>query len=400
MSGSRTVTLATLLHQVTETVAVEDERRYRQITVRTKGLGLSERGLQRGAEIGTKRQFRVRAGQWLISRIDARNGAMGLVPETLDGSIVTQDFPVFQLDSELVDAQFFVLYTARPEFWDECHLVSEGSTNRVRLNVKEFLELEVDLPSMAEQQAIVDVVSTLTELQEAATVEAQRAAGLLRSLQSEVIGEMDAEEVPVGEIVHSIDAGKSPKCHDRRPVADEWGVLKVSAIRSGEFFVDEAKALPADQEAFPRAEVRHGDVLVSRANTSALVGAVCVVDGRPHRRLLCDKTLRFHLDAVRVHPGFFVEAMAGPSAREQIELAATGTSDSMKNVSQASLREVTIPLPSMDVQTKVAKTAQALRVAVRAARREDELLRGVRVALIEDLLAGVRKASAFDRIPV
>jgi len=47
------------------------------------------------------RQWRVRTGQVLLSRIDARNGAIGLVPFELDDAIVTNDFWAFERDVQL-----------------------------------------------------------------------------------------------------------------------------------------------------------------------------------------------------------------------------------------------------------------------------------------------------------
>lgn len=138
-------------------------------------------------------------------------------------------------------------------------------------------------------------------------------------------------------------------------------MLKVSAIREGRFVPSEAKALPTGIEPLTRAEVRTGDVLMSRANTSALVGAVCRVAKTPSKLLLCDKTLRLVVNTRTADPDYLVEVLALPSVREQIEDAAAGSSASMKNIPQQSVRALSIPLPSVPEQRQLAFRFRAIR---------------------------------------
>ena len=87
--------LSCVLKRIKEPVVIEDEKRYRRVTVRLYGQGVVERDELYGKDIGTKRQFIAREGQLIISRIDARNGAFGIVPKELDGAVVTNDFWLF-----------------------------------------------------------------------------------------------------------------------------------------------------------------------------------------------------------------------------------------------------------------------------------------------------------------
>jgi hypothetical protein len=69
-------------------VVVESGTSYKQVTIRTNYKGVVLRGTQDGETILTKNQFAVSAGQFILSRIDARNGAFGIIPEELEGAIV------------------------------------------------------------------------------------------------------------------------------------------------------------------------------------------------------------------------------------------------------------------------------------------------------------------------
>lgn len=64
----------------------------------------------------------VRANQFLISRIDARNGASGLVPLSLEGAVVSNDFPAFIINSNRlarpsqIGSHFLHATRSTPEF--------------------------------------------------------------------------------------------------------------------------------------------------------------------------------------------------------------------------------------------------------------------------------------------
>ncbi len=81
---------------------IEEDEEYTRLTIRMNGQGVGIRDKVCGREIGTKRQFRVKAGQFLLSKIDARNGAFGLVPNDCDNAIVTGNFWAFDISTDRV----------------------------------------------------------------------------------------------------------------------------------------------------------------------------------------------------------------------------------------------------------------------------------------------------------
>jgi type I restriction enzyme S subunit len=103
----------------------------------------------------------VRQNQLLLSRIDARNGAIGLVPEELDGAVVTNDFPAFALDPDRLEPFYINWLSKTADFVELCKAASEGTTNRVRLKEERFLALEIPLPPLPEQRRIVARIEAL-----------------------------------------------------------------------------------------------------------------------------------------------------------------------------------------------------------------------------------------------
>ena len=154
MSEWPKVRLGEVLKRSEETILPSVDAEYREITVRLWGKGVIERGIVNGASISGRR-FIAHSGQFIASRIDARNGAMGIVPETLDESIVTNDFPLFNINSERLLPAYLGWLCRTQDFVEMCRHASEGTTNRVRLKEDRFLELDIPLPTFLVQNRIV-----------------------------------------------------------------------------------------------------------------------------------------------------------------------------------------------------------------------------------------------------
>src|SRR5438552_3361055 len=110
MTGYPTQPLARVLTRIQESVEINPAEIYKQVTVRLFHKGVVLRGEQLGSSIRTTRQWGVRAEQFLLSRIDARNGAIGLVPAALNGAIVTNDFWAFEVDDKIAVPKFLDAY--------------------------------------------------------------------------------------------------------------------------------------------------------------------------------------------------------------------------------------------------------------------------------------------------
>jgi type I restriction enzyme, S subunit len=168
------------------------------------------------------------------------------------------------------------------------------------------------------------------------------------------------ERVLLGELLLRIESGKSIQTTERIARDNELGVLKVSAVSWGAFNPKEAKVTHPGHKPEEHHRVKQGDVLISRANTVELVGAVVRVDRDYPNRLLSDKTLRLVLDERRCDPDYIVQVLRLPEARAYLEENATGTSNSMRNVSQNTIRATPIRLPSIREQSRIAAKLRVL----------------------------------------
>lgn len=136
-------------------VTIQDEPVYQRVTIRVRNGGVVPRDEVKGANIGTKKQYVISSGQFILSKIDARNGAMGIIPESLDGAIVTQDFLAYDIDRTRINPQYLVLISTTKQFIDFCQSCSSGTTNRQRVDEAKFLSIRIPLPSLDEQNRLV-----------------------------------------------------------------------------------------------------------------------------------------------------------------------------------------------------------------------------------------------------
>lgn len=138
-------------------ITIEDEKEYVRVRIKTRNGGVERREKKNvlGKNIGTKKQYAISEGQFIISKIDARNGAMGIVPKELEGAIVTQDFLPYDIDTSIINPQYLVLVSTTTPFLEFCQSCSSGTTNRQRIDVDAFLSQQIPLPSLKEQKRIV-----------------------------------------------------------------------------------------------------------------------------------------------------------------------------------------------------------------------------------------------------
>ncbi len=202
--------------------------------------------------------------------------------------------------------------------------------------------------------------------------------------------------------IRRIEQGWSPQCEDRQVEGEEWGVLKLGAITTGEFVEDAHKALPSGLAALPVHAVRAGDVLVARASGSpALVGKACLVDRVTRNLMLSDKHFRIDLDPRWFDRSFFVNALNSPLGRLQIEARLSSAEGMARNIGQEVIRGLWLAVPPREEQSRIAASIDASRKRVAATfeRIEGsiERLREFRAALITAAVTGQINPETWSR---
>lgn len=349
------VKLGDVLRRSERIIPLNPDTTYKEITVRLNGKGVIERRQVQGIEIASDRRYEAKAGQFILSRIDARHGASGLIPQELDGAVVTNDFPLFDLDSDRLDPLFLNWMSKTASFVDLCKRASEGTTNRVRLSEERFKALELRLPSLDEQRRIVARIEALA----AKVGEAQR-------LRGDAFGELDTLlDVYVSRRLDKLaeDYGRESIGSSDSHVSSgprNWGKhyapsglrfyraqdigrdFRIS--RNNQVFVE-----PPSGEQGRSAKVIDGDLLI--VITGATVGRAAVYDTTFPPGLVSQHVAVCRTPKDLFRPHFALWALRARDGQEQLQGSKYGQGKPGLNLNQ--VRNLSLPCPPIEIQERV-----------------------------------------------
>ena len=159
--GLHEARLSDVLKIASNWILLDDNTQYTRLTVKLFNKGITVRDIVSGKDIGTKKQQRVKTGQLVVSKIDGKSGAFAFLPSELDGAIVTQDFPVFDINTSLVMPEYLELVLSNQSMLEHIKSTCSGSTGRKRLSVSKFLNIRIPLPFIEEQKKYLDRIIEL-----------------------------------------------------------------------------------------------------------------------------------------------------------------------------------------------------------------------------------------------
>ncbi|MGP5570763.1 restriction endonuclease subunit S, partial [Pseudomonas helleri] len=240
-------------------------------------------------------------------------------------------------------------------------------------------EIFLPVPSETEQRKIVSFLDHETARIDALIEEQQRLIELLKEKRQAVIshavtkgldptvlmkdssvewlGEVPAHWVMIqlSRALQKVEQGWSPNASNEPADPNEWGVIKISAIKKGVFVDSENKALLEDTLPELAFEIRNGDVLITRANTPDLVGDACVVRNESGSRLmLSDLVYRLRL-LPNIDASFICYFLLSHFGRAQIKSDARGSSMSMAKISQGHIKAWLLALPTYNEQVEISQ---------------------------------------------
>jgi len=202
-----------------------DHETYRLLTVRLYAKGICLRGEETGAHIGTKILYKTKVGDFVFSKIDARNGAWGFVPEELAGALVSGDFPILSLNFLKADKSFIEFLMSQASIWEPLQHLSVGSTNRRRLQTADLLSINIPLPPLPEQRAIAYVLRTVQEAKRAT----ERVIAALRDLKKSLMRHLFTYgPVPISDV----GAQHAAPLQDTEigPIPAHWQVVRLGDL--------------------------------------------------------------------------------------------------------------------------------------------------------------------------
>ncbi|HEY5912049.1 MAG TPA: restriction endonuclease subunit S [Verrucomicrobiae bacterium] len=365
-----TVRLGEVLRQRREFVTIDDLTNYKRPRVQLHVQGIVLRDEVPGALIKTKTQQVCLTGEFLVAEIDAKVGGFGIVPESLDGSIVSSHYFLFVIDEAKLDPRFLAFFIRTPAFREQ--VAAQGSTNYAAIRPAHVLGYEIPLPPLAEQRRIVARIEELAaQIHEARSLRHQAAEetdALLVSAQSALTRPQHADAATV-EALAGKDGLRNGKSVKSTGSESEIRCLTLSSMRNGRIDTRDNKPVPMSREEAQAFQVRPGQVYVVRGNGSKdLCGCAGMISGAAEGVIFPDLFIQVSLPQDRMLPEFFVAAWNSSATRTAIEEKAKTTSGIWK-INQGHILTTQIPVPPLPEQRRIVAELDALQAQVTALKR-------------------------------
>lgn len=362
MDDCQRVKLSEIIFQDMNAEKIEDTEKERYITLALYGKGARERIIKDGKYPVPFLGYRVSTGQFIYSRIDARNGAYGIIGEELNGCVVSKDFPVYDIDTERILPQFLLRAVLSNSFIEQVKSSSFGATNRMRIKEDIFENYSIKLPVLEEQRKIVKNLDAVQQVIISRKRELEFLEELVRARFVELFGEVEKNPFnwklsTIGALISSCEAGWSGSGTQREKKNGEIAVLKVSAVTKGYFIPTECKVLDNQDNIKKYIFPQKGDLLFSRANTREMVGATAVITQDYPEHILPDKLWKIRF-VNTTNVWYMKYILSSKPIRSIFSSVSTGTSGSMFNVSMEKFKSIVIPLPPLEQQEQFASFVQ------------------------------------------
>lgn len=221
-----------------------------------------------------------------------------------------------------------------------------SDSNPPSIRKTEVEQWQIRIPPLAKQRRIVDLLSRAEGIVRLRRVAEKKAAELIPALFLDMFGDPATNPKgwpvrKVADFVSRFEGGKNIQAGSENGSA--YRILKVSAATSGFYRESERKPAPDGYNPPLSHIVRAGDMLFSRANTEELVGATAIVGSTDGKTLLPDKLWRF-VWAESVEPAYMHALFQSSRVRRELGKLSSGTSASMRNISQGKLFGLSLPV--------------------------------------------------------
>lgn len=207
--------LGDLLERKRAKAEIKPAQVYKLVTIRLWHQGVVLREEKSGQDIKSN-MYHVNEGDFVLSGIDARNGAFGIVPKELEGAVVTNDFWCLEAKKSLLRKDFFLFLTSTKFFDYICNQCSDGTTQRIRLQKDKFYDFEIALPPVEEQGDLVKSLANSKQSNEHLSTELTHQLDLVKQLRQAFLREamqgklvpQDPNDEPASVLLEKIKAEK------------------------------------------------------------------------------------------------------------------------------------------------------------------------------------------------
>jgi type I restriction enzyme, S subunit len=200
----------------------------------------------------------------------------------------------------------------------------------------------------------------------------------------------------IKDLIKSLDAGVSVNSEDRSIKENEFGILKTSSVTYGIFAPDEHKVILSKEMGRAAINPKKDRIIISRMNTPNLAGASVYISQDYPKLFLPDRLWQAEPRSNNFSMRWFSYLIASDTYREIISGLATGTSNSMKNISKPDFLNIEILIPPLLEQCRIAEVLGVWDESIDLLERLIGRVRSRKQGLMQQLLTGKKRFKEFD----
>ena len=200
----------------------------------------------------------------------------------------------------------------------------------------------------------------------------------------------------LNDVIDSLVAGVSVNSGED-DASGNFFILKTSAISKGKLNLSEKKPVLPREVARLKCSLRQETILISRMNTPELVGECAYVPCDDPRIYLPDRIWQTNFKKdVDVSAKWLNYLLSSKKYRSLIQNCATGTSNSMKNISKEQLLGLEILYPSFREQTSIAEALSDVDSLISSLQKLIEKKKAIKQGTMQELLTGKKRLPGFS----
>lgn len=361
------------LRRIERKVILDDSAYYNCVGVRWYGLGAFVRERLLGMDISRKQQWIIKTGDVVYNKLFAWKGAFAIANSSVDGHIVSDKFPTYEVDLAEVDPRFLGYYFRPPLLAQQAQNLSKGAAaiSKLTLNPPQFWDLLIPLPPLPEQRRIVarieELAAKITEARSLREKAVEEAKAFFRSAASSNLAALPANGTLSEVLSDKPRNGWSAKCDN----ADTGTpILTLSAVTGFHYDRTAFKRTSEPTNAEAHYWLQSGNLLITRSNTPELVGHVAIYEGSPFPCIYPDLMMKLQVNSEAADSRFVWLWLQTVTVRDYIGRHAKGTSPTMKKISQGVVMGIPFPVgTALPEQRRIVTYLDNLQAKVDALRR-------------------------------
>ena len=275
-------------------------------------------------------------------------GRTAVVDETMPCFTLQRSVAVLHPKAEICNSKYLMYALQGKRSYIESH--AKGVAQK-GIYLKEVSDIDLNVPSLSEQEDIVAVLDKVDSIIHARRQELQKLDELIKARFVELFGTYPANEKgwetgTIRDLVSEVRYGSSRKAADGD--SGKYPYLRMNNITySGELDLTDTKTIDIPDEELPKCTVRRGDVLFNRTNSKELVGKTCVYD-RDEMMVLAGFVVRVRVNE-RILPEI-LSAFLNTDFSKQMLLAMCKAAIGQANINAQELQNIGIYIPPIELQ--------------------------------------------------